>query len=310
MDPSRFGHTGGGCRRSATSWSGPARRAGRSSPRSASSTARRATASTSRRSRSRRSRRSRSKATSTGPSSVARRSPTPAGGSRLYAVVQSPADCSTSGAPAGATALMGVFVSKNGNPSGPWTKSPTPTNLATSGSALERRPGLRTRACRPGTTSSSPSTRRTRSTSTWASRRSTRPRTAAAPGRDRRRTGTSRCRARARPDRHCPHTTHPDQHAVADRRRHVYVGNDGGVYTRGRCDQRARGWIDLNAHPAHACSTTTPARPATRRRRRRSGAACRTTATRCSARRRGRWSRRSAATAATSSSTRPTATAP
>ena len=31
----------------------------------------------------------------------------------------------------------------------------------------------------------------------------------------------------------CPPTTHPDQHAVAIANKSVYVGNDGGVYTRG-----------------------------------------------------------------------------
>jgi len=32
----------------------------------------------------------------------------------------------------------------------------------------------------------------------------------------------------------CPPTTHPDQHAIAIANNTVYVGNDGGVYTRGR----------------------------------------------------------------------------
>jgi hypothetical protein len=42
----------------------------------------------------------------------------------------------------------------------------------------------------------------------------------------------------------CPPTTHPDQHAVAFGNGRVYVGNDGGVYSRGL---NGSSWYDHNA---------------------------------------------------------------
>ena len=64
-----------------------------------------------------------------------------AGGSRLYAVVQSAQLFNHPSALAGGTELMGVFVSKSGNPSGGGTKVAEARNLATSGSALKREAG-------------------------------------------------------------------------------------------------------------------------------------------------------------------------
>jgi hypothetical protein len=43
----------------------------------------------------------------------------------------------------------------------------------------------------------------------------------------------------------CPKTTHPDQHAVAIAGNRVFVGNDGGVYSKPLDD--SAGWSDLNA---------------------------------------------------------------
>jgi hypothetical protein len=45
----------------------------------------------------------------------------------------------------------------------------------------------------------------------------------------------------------CPMTTHPDQHAVAINGKRVYVGNDGGVYSRSTTDTRpSGGWANHN----------------------------------------------------------------
>jgi hypothetical protein len=46
----------------------------------------------------------------------------------------------------------------------------------------------------------------------------------------------------------CPQTTHPDQHAVAIANGRVYVGNDGGVWSRsvGQSSASPAGWLNLN----------------------------------------------------------------
>jgi hypothetical protein len=45
----------------------------------------------------------------------------------------------------------------------------------------------------------------------------------------------------------CRNTTHPDQHAIAFRRGHVWVGNDGGVYSRSVRNHKEGGWANRNA---------------------------------------------------------------
>ena len=45
----------------------------------------------------------------------------------------------------------------------------------------------------------------------------------------------------------CPKTTHPDQHAIAIADGIVYVGNDGGVWSRPTTTHTVAGWNDLNA---------------------------------------------------------------
>jgi len=44
----------------------------------------------------------------------------------------------------------------------------------------------------------------------------------------------------------CPGTTHPDQHAVAISGNTVYIGNDGGVYSRSRLNHAQYNWTNLN----------------------------------------------------------------
>jgi hypothetical protein len=45
----------------------------------------------------------------------------------------------------------------------------------------------------------------------------------------------------------CPLTTHPDQHAIAIAGNTVYIGNDGGVYSRSRTNHAQYGWTTLNS---------------------------------------------------------------
>ncbi len=45
----------------------------------------------------------------------------------------------------------------------------------------------------------------------------------------------------------CPMTTHPDQHAIAISGNTVYIGNDGGVYSRSRTNHAQYGWTNLNS---------------------------------------------------------------
>jgi hypothetical protein len=46
----------------------------------------------------------------------------------------------------------------------------------------------------------------------------------------------------------CPNTTHPDQHAMMITDGKIVIGNDGGVYSRPLSDDRENGnWTDLNA---------------------------------------------------------------
>jgi len=44
----------------------------------------------------------------------------------------------------------------------------------------------------------------------------------------------------------CPGTTHPDQHAVVISGNTVYIGNDGGVYSRSRLNHAQYNWTNLN----------------------------------------------------------------
>lgn len=109
-------------------------------------------------------------------------------GSKLYVMVEDPVSFANGG---GGTELAGIYLSTH-DVRGPFNQIASPSVLMNSGSA--QKPGAigtgYKPGCRPGTTSSSPSTRRARTTSTWASRRSTRRPTPARPGSPQRRTGT------------------------------------------------------------------------------------------------------------------------
>jgi sugar lactone lactonase YvrE len=163
-----------------------------------------------------------------------------ADGSKLYAVVESPA-AMTAGKE---SVLQGVFVS-SGNPAsvaGPWTKIADEAKLAASGSALAVGSGygVGVQAWYNQTLAVSPSNpnqvylgleevfESTNGGSTWV--------TASPYWNYGLACGSS-----------CPNTTHPDQHALMISGQSVVSGNDGGVYSRPLADsQQYGGWSDLN----------------------------------------------------------------
>jgi hypothetical protein len=169
-------------------------------------------------------------------------------GKVLYAAIQSPRYFNEGPPePAQSTILKGIYKSADGDVDGPWTLVADSGKLAAGGSALQV-PSTYEPACRPGTTSTSRSTRPTPSTPTSGSRRSSRPATAAPPGR---RSApywnfTLPCAANGLDS--CPKTTHPDQHGItlADDGT-AYFGNDGGVYSRPASLRGVVRWTDNNA---------------------------------------------------------------
>jgi sugar lactone lactonase YvrE len=166
-----------------------------------------------------------------------------ADGTKLYAIVQSPA---AQGAGA-ASVLQGFFVA-TGSPAsvtGPWTKIANAAKLTASGSASPTfgSPGVQTwynqdLAVDP----SNPDHvyagleevyESTNGGSTWIT---------ASPYWN----YNFSCDATNPPT--CPNTTHPDQHAMMITDGKIVIGNDGGVYSRPLSDTAEDGnWTDLNA---------------------------------------------------------------
>ncbi len=164
-----------------------------------------------------------------------------ADGSKLYAIVQSPA-AQGAGAP---SVLQGIFVA-TGSPAsvtGPWTKIADAAKLAASGSAAPTfgSPGVQTwynqdLAVDP----SNPNQvyagleevyESTDGGNTWIT---------ASPYWN----YNFACDATLS----CPKTTHPDQHAMMITDGKIVIGNDGGVYSRPLSDTQEDGnWTDLNA---------------------------------------------------------------
>jgi hypothetical protein len=165
-------------------------------------------------------------------------------GSRLYAIVQSPRKLLAPDPDAGNTNLQGVFVSPNGSPDGPYKLIADEDKLVNSGSALKGQPGYG-----PGVQSwynqflaVDPSDPRHVYVGLEEVFETT----------DGGKTFTTpgpywnfpfAC-FQANPAS-CPPTTHPDQHAVAIAGNRVFVGDDGGIYSRAL--HRASGWSDHNA---------------------------------------------------------------
>jgi hypothetical protein len=164
-----------------------------------------------------------------------------ADGSRLYAIIESPAKLLANDA----SNLQGVYVSASGNPAGPYTLIADGTKLENSGSAL-------TAANSPGyevgiqswynqvlavdphnpdhvVVSLEEAFETTNGGQTFT--------TASPYWNFGLACGTT-----------CPKTTHPDQHAAMFAGNQVVIGNDGGVYRRPASRTGYGGWTDLNAH--------------------------------------------------------------
>jgi hypothetical protein len=167
-----------------------------------------------------------------------------ADGSRLYALVQSPAKLLDPDPDAGNTNLAGVFVSRNGSPSGPYTLIADEQKLANSGSALQNQPGYG-----PGVQAwynqflaVDPSDARHLYVGLEEVFETTDGgQTFTTPGPY----WNFPFACFAADPASCPPTTHPDQHAVAIGNGRVYVGDDGGIYSRSL--RHAQGWADHNA---------------------------------------------------------------
>jgi hypothetical protein len=166
-----------------------------------------------------------------------------ADGAKLYAVVQSAQLFNHPTTDLGGTVLMGVFVSPTGAATGPWNKIAEWRKLANSGSALKLSKGYH-----PGVQA-------------WYNQYLT---VDPADGNhvylgleeifETTDGGTNwkavgpywnfdlACAAGGLDS--CPPTTHPDQHAILIAGSSVYVGNDGGVYSRAL--RNATGWTNLN----------------------------------------------------------------
>ncbi|MCQ4084840.1 glycosyl hydrolase [Streptomyces sp. RB6PN25] len=168
-------------------------------------------------------------------------------GRSLYAVIESPAYyAGKRPSPMQSTSLKGVYKSANGDPNGPWTLVADASTLAKSGSAEEFPSGYE-----PGVGSwynqyvkvdprdpkhvyvGLEEIYETRDGgTTWKT---------IAPFWN----YTLPCYGTAAG---CPPTVHTDQHAIAiSGDGTVYVGSDGGIWSRPASDSTAVGWSDLNA---------------------------------------------------------------
>lgn len=165
-------------------------------------------------------------------------------GSKLYALVESPRMIN-SFTQSGGNVLQGIYVSPTGDAAGPWNKIAESSKLANSGSALKSYRGYA-----PGVQAwynqfiaVDPTDadhvyvgleevfETTDGGTTWKT------------------IGpywnfTLPCYANGADT--CPKTTHPDQHAIAFAGNTVYVGNDGGVWSRDKRNHEIE-WNDLNA---------------------------------------------------------------
>ncbi|TMC02957.1 MAG: exo-alpha-sialidase [Chloroflexi bacterium] len=167
-----------------------------------------------------------------------------ADGSKLYALVESPRMIN-SFTQSGGNVLQGIYVSPTGDAAGPWNKIAESSKLANSGSALKSyrgyAPGVQAWynqfiAVDPADADHvyvglEEVFETTDGGTTWNT------------------IGpywnfTLPCYANGADT--CPKTTHPDQHAIAFAGNTVYVGNDGGVWSRDKRNHEIV-WNDLNA---------------------------------------------------------------
>lgn len=169
-----------------------------------------------------------------------------ADGSLLYAVVQSPFQIQHF-TQFGGTTLQGVYVSPSGSASGPWTKIAEGRKLATSGSALFNyfvgfNPGVQAWYNRfIGVDPADKNHVYLGLEEVFETRDGGNTWFAIGPYWN----FGMPCSSGGLDS--CPKTTHPDQHAVAIANGTVYVGNDGGVWSRPTSVHTVAGWNDLNA---------------------------------------------------------------
>ncbi len=174
-----------------------------------------------------------------------------AAGDRAYAIVQSPylLNVGTNGK----TLLQGIYESKNGDPTGPWTKIATSSKLASSGSAqtISRigkgyAPGIQ--AWYNQFLIVDPANK----DHVYAGLEEVYETQNAGAGWNT--VGPYwnfgfRCFAYVPFEGTCNHNqAHSDQHAAVIAGGRLYVGNDGGVYARALTDHHAGNWANLNAH--------------------------------------------------------------
>ena len=166
------------------------------------------------------------------------------GGTAIYAVIESPRRLSFPDVLTGGSNLLGVFVSKSGDPRGPWEQIASPKKLARSGSALPAFgafPGIQTwydqyveidpvdeKHVYVGLEEIFESTNGGRDWNTigpyW--------------------NFTLPCYQGGLHD--CPNTTHPDQHAMTFSKGMVFAGGDGGIWRRTTSNHEVEGWENLN----------------------------------------------------------------
>jgi hypothetical protein len=179
-----------------------------------------------------------------------------ADGKQLYTVVED-TKLYLTGVQKGNSVLMGIFVSKNGSVAGPWTSVADYRKLAASGSALKS--NAANRGYGPGVQAwynnfiaVDPANAQHvyvgleevfetyNGGSSW---------NATGPYWN---FGFS-CWSISDAQNTCPDTTHPDQHSIAFGNGRVYVGNDGGVYSRPvngtlNANKNATDWVSLNGN--------------------------------------------------------------
>lgn len=171
-------------------------------------------------------------------------------GDTLYAVIQSPKALNNGPvAPAQSTILKGVFVSRGGDPNGPWTQVADAKTLADSGSQMGGFPST----FEPGLQSwyneylqvdpKDPKHVYLGLEEIYETRDGGQTWHAVGPYWN----FVNQCFTPPGPQR-CPFTTHPDQHtATVNTDGTLYVGNDGGVWSRPTSLATVAGWQNLNA---------------------------------------------------------------
>ncbi len=163
-----------------------------------------------------------------------------ADGSKLYAIVESPADLLAGDA----SVLQGVFVSTNGSPFGPWTLIADATKLCNSGSGLScpstYEPGVQAWYNQSIIVDpANPNHLFVGLEEEYQSFNAGQTWNTISPYWN----YIFPCDQ----TNSCAPVTHPDQHAVAIAGSTVYIGNDGGVYSRALDNTDGHGgWTDLN----------------------------------------------------------------